>query len=341
MKCPNCGAEADHRKYYCTVCGTKLTRVGERIQKTAFVSLKQNVPQETTDPVTPKTGTEFLRTHAALEEIFGPEDTWKAPSKTTLAEDTWNVPPKNTLAEDTWKVPPKNTLAEDTWKVPSKNTLAEDTWKIPPKNTLQEDTWKIPLKNTLQEVKEDHGFPVTPCTDWPVNEEADVKDSLPVYTTAPLRQDVAPMAVSVPEETELPEPVTETALKLPEGRNLAKMVLFGLLTLGIYPTVIWSRIVTELNIAASRNDSKRTMPYFGMLILAPVTLSVFLFVWMHQFCNRVGKQLELRQCEFRFNAKDFWIWGVLGSLILVGPFVFTHKLMHSMNLINKHYNKFG
>ena len=276
MKCSYCGAEADHRKFYCTVCGTKLDCAGECIQKTAFVKPEQNVSQETTGSAPPETGKEFLRTHAAMEEIFGPEYACES----------------------------------------------------------------LP-KRTLPEAEEDYEFPVTPCTDWPVNEETDMKDSLPVYTTAPLRKDVEFAPVSVPKETEDPEPVAERALKLPEGRSLVKMVLFGLLTLGIYPTVIWSRIVTELNIAASRNDSKRTMPYFGMLILAPVTLSVFLFVWMHQFCNRVGKQLELRQCEFRFSAKDFWIWGVLGSLILVGPFVFTHKLMHSMNLINNHYNKFG
>ena len=315
MKCPYCGAEADQRKFYCTVCGTKLARSGERIQKTAFVRVKQSVPQETTEPVTPKTGKEFLRTHAALEEIFGPEDTWKAPVKSALPEE------------------PR--------KAPVKSALPEEPWKTPVKSALPGDARKDPPKNTLPEVKEDYAFPVTPCTEWPVKEEPDVQDSLPVYTTAPLRQDVAPMAVSVPEETEAPKPVAETALKLPESRSLVKMVLFGLLTLGIYPTVIWSRIVTELSIAASRNDSKRTMPYLGMLILAPVTLMVFPFVWMHRFCNRVGKQLELRQCDVRFSGKDFWLWGVLGSLILVGPFVFTHKLMNAMNLINKHYNEFG
>ena len=213
-----------------------------------------------------------------------------------------------------------------------------------------EDDWDAPFRNSLPEMEEDeedYGFPVTPCTEWPVEEAEDTKNSLPVYTTAPLRQDVEPAAVSVPEKPEKPEkpkkaePVAESAMKLPVGRSLGKMVLWGLLTLGIYPTVIWSRIVTELNIAASSRDGERTMPYFAMLLLAPVTLMVFPFVWMHWFCNRVGKQLELRQCDFRFSAKDFWLWGVLGCLILVGPFLFIHKLMNAMNLINGHYNQFG
>lgn len=134
---------------------------------------------------------------------------------------------------------------------------------------------------------------------------------------------------------------SEPRLKLPVRRGLAKMVFLGILTLGIYPTVIWSRIVTELNIAASWADGKRTMPYFAMTMLTPLTLGIFAFVWMHKFCNRVGAELDRRDIDYRFGARDFWLWNILGSLILVGPFVFVHKLMRSMNEINTHFNMYG
>ena len=160
------------------------------------------------------------------------------------------------------------------------------------------------------------------------------EQAFPVITAAPQRQEVMRPA----------EPAQRTcasALQLPVRRSLLKMVFLGLLTAGIYPTVIWSRIVTEVNITASRNDGKRTMPYFGMMMLAPFTLSISAIVWIHRFCNRVGGQLEFRKLGYRFGARDFWLWGVLGSLILVGPFVFIHKLMKSMNLINAHFNTNG
>lgn len=134
---------------------------------------------------------------------------------------------------------------------------------------------------------------------------------------------------------------SEPRLKLPVHRGLAKMLFLGILTLGIYPTVIWSRIVTELNIAASWADGKRTMPYFAMVLLTPITLGIFAFVWMHKFCSRVGAELERRDIEYRFGARDFWLWNILGCLILVGPFVFVHKLMRSMNQINTHFNMYG
>ena len=143
-----------------------------------------------------------------------------------------------------------------------------------------------------------------------------------------------------------PEPVRVAGkylprLKLPTGRGLGKMFFLGILTLGIYPTVIWSRIVTELNIAASRYDGERTMPYFGMVLLAPVTLGIYAFVWMHKLCRRIGGELNRRSLGYAFGPRTFWLWGILGSLILVGPFVFTHKLMKAMNRINADFNVNG
>lgn len=130
-------------------------------------------------------------------------------------------------------------------------------------------------------------------------------------------------------------------IQLPTGRSLWKMLFLGILTLGIYPTVIWSRIVTELNIAASRHDGERTMPYFAMLLLSPLTLGIYTLVWFHDFCRRIGWELERRGLEPFFGAKDFWLWNLLGSLILGGPFVFLHKLMKAMNQINDDYNGNG
>ena len=136
----------------------------------------------------------------------------------------------------------------------------------------------------------------------------------------------------------LPEPLPAPKLQLPTCRGLGKMFFLGLLTLGIYPTVIWSRIVTELNLVASRYDGKRTMPYFAMYLLAPLTLGIYPLVWMHKFCGRIRRELDRRTIGWQFGPRTFWLWGVLGSLILVGPFIFCHKLMVAMNKLNGDYN---
>ena len=130
-------------------------------------------------------------------------------------------------------------------------------------------------------------------------------------------------------------------IQLPVERGLGKMIFLGLLTLCIYPVVIMSRIVTELNIAASRYDGKRTVSYFGACMLVPLTLGIYAWVWTHNFCSRIGEELQRRRIDYTFGAKTFWLWGVLGSLIIVGPFIFVHKLMKAMNMLNTNYNVYG
>lgn len=134
---------------------------------------------------------------------------------------------------------------------------------------------------------------------------------------------------------------TAPALQLPTVRGLLKFIFLGLITLGIYDIVIMSRIATEINIVASRSDGKRTMPFFAMLLLSPFTLGIYSFVWIHGFSNRVGDEVRRRGFDYKFGASTFWLWGVLGSLILVGPYIYCHKLLKSMNMINGSYNIYG
>lgn len=130
-------------------------------------------------------------------------------------------------------------------------------------------------------------------------------------------------------------------LQLATNRGLAKYFFLGLITFGIYNMVVMSRIPDEINMVASRYDGRKTMPYFAMLMLSPLTSGIITFVWIHNLCDRIGLELRRRGYDYKFGAATFWLWDILGSLIVVGPFIYIHKLMKSMNLINKSYNMYG
>lgn len=137
-------------------------------------------------------------------------------------------------------------------------------------------------------------------------------------------------------------PATERpAIQLPTERAWWKMLLLGLVTFGIYPIVIYSKIITELNIAASRYDGERTTSFFGMCYLAPVTLGIYPIVWYHTLSDRVGAEVRRRGYDYKFSSSTYWLWAVLGSLILVGPMVYVHKLLTCMNIINDDFNQNG
>lgn len=133
-------------------------------------------------------------------------------------------------------------------------------------------------------------------------------------------------------------PVTQ----LKTNRGLAKFILLSIVTLGIYAIVAYSGVSNDINTIAGRYDNKRTMHYCLLIfIIAPITLGIGAIVWFAKISSRIGKELERRQLDYSFSAADFWLWNVLGSLIIVGPFIYTHKLFKAMNILSEDFNKRG
>lgn len=130
----------------------------------------------------------------------------------------------------------------------------------------------------------------------------------------------------------------EEVVPLPENRGLGKMILWGILTIGAYPMYIYTVISQEIN-RIGREDGKKTMNYLWVAwLLTWVTCLIYSFVWTHGYCNRVRDALAARGIDYRFSARDFWLWSVLGILIIVGPLVFVYKLMKASNLLATSYN---
>lgn len=130
--------------------------------------------------------------------------------------------------------------------------------------------------------------------------------------------------------------------QLKANKALWKFILFNLLTFGIYSLVVMSSVSDDINIIASRYDGKRTMHYCLLFfIVAPLTLGIGSIVWYHRISSRIGNELQRRGIPYSFSAGSYWLWCVLGSLILVGPFVYTHKLFKSTNLLCQSFNLNG
>ena len=130
--------------------------------------------------------------------------------------------------------------------------------------------------------------------------------------------------------------------QLKTNRSLLKFILLSLITFGIYAIVVLYVMAEDMNTLASRYDGKRTMNYaLLMFLIGPITFGIAYIVWYHKLSNRIGSELTRRGINQTFSAGDFWLWYVLGSLIIVGPFVYLHKMLKSVNLLCEHYNVNG
>lgn len=130
-------------------------------------------------------------------------------------------------------------------------------------------------------------------------------------------------------------------LQLRTNRALWKYIVFGFLTLGIYELIVDCHMVRDLNTLASRYDGRRTMHPLLVILLGIVTMGIYPLIWGHKYANRIGAELQRRGIRYSFSAKHFWLWNILGAMIVVGPYIFKHRQMFSTNKLCADYNLNG
>ena len=129
--------------------------------------------------------------------------------------------------------------------------------------------------------------------------------------------------------------------QLKTNRSLIKYILLSIVTFGIYAIVFWYSVGENMNVLASRHDGRKTMNYILVILLAALTLGILPLVWMNNVYGRVGAEVSRRGLNYEIGASTFWLWGVLGAFIIVGPFISMHKLCTAMNLLVADYNAKG
>lgn len=129
------------------------------------------------------------------------------------------------------------------------------------------------------------------------------------------------------------EPVLKT------NRQMWKLMLFNILTLGIYSILFFIPFSFDIDKAAPKRDGSKTFNYLFAYVLAMVTGNIAMFVWFFHITQRIEDALAQRGIEYSLSMGDFWGWYVLGSFILVGPFVYFHKLCTAMNLLCADFNE--
>ena len=129
------------------------------------------------------------------------------------------------------------------------------------------------------------------------------------------------------------------APKLKTNRSMWKLMLLNILTLGVYSIFFFIPFSFDIDKIAPKTDRSKTMNYLFAHLFALFTFSIVIDVWHYQMAQRVEEGLSKRKIDYEFGTGDFWGWFLFGSLILIGPFVYFHKLCKAMNLICEDYNQ--
>lgn len=127
--------------------------------------------------------------------------------------------------------------------------------------------------------------------------------------------------------------------KLQTDRKMWKLMLFNVLTLGIYSIFFFIPFSFDLDKVDPKRYREKTMNFLVAYILSLFTFSIAIIIWHYQIAERVEQALARRNIDYDFNTGDFWKWYFFGSFILVGPFIYFHKLCKAINLLCESYNE--
>lgn len=125
---------------------------------------------------------------------------------------------------------------------------------------------------------------------------------------------------------------------LKTDRKMWTLMLFNILTLGLYSILFFIPFSFDIDKVAPKRDGGKTMNFLFAYVLSLFTFSVVVDVWHHGIASRIEDALSERDIDYDFGTGDFWGWFIFGSLILVGPYIYFHKLCTAMNLLCESYN---
>ena len=123
-------------------------------------------------------------------------------------------------------------------------------------------------------------------------------------------------------------------------RNMWMLLLLNMLTCGIYALFYWKKVEEDVNTMCA-GDGKETMNYWLVFLLGMVTGGIWNWVWLYQVHDRVFAAGKRYGVNTTCTGSTYLLWGLVGSLICVGPFIALYKSVEDLNAVGKAYNQYG
>lgn len=122
-------------------------------------------------------------------------------------------------------------------------------------------------------------------------------------------------------------------------RSGVAFVFLGIITLGIYPIVVLSKVRKEV---ASLLDGKGVdpqIPFVWGYLLGFLTLGIVPLIWICRMANKIQMAaLEKRITSPRLSGSYMFWLGYIGTLFLAGPFLAFHRFFALLNKVESSAN---
>lgn len=120
-------------------------------------------------------------------------------------------------------------------------------------------------------------------------------------------------------------------------RSFGMFLLLSIITFGIYSIIFFYNYVEDLNVVCAK-DGKSSMNYIVVWLLSLVTGGIFMYVWYYMIGDRLEQNCRAYGVPSSSSGTSLLLWSLLGSLIIVGPFIAQYKMIEDLNNLSIAYN---
>ena len=123
-----------------------------------------------------------------------------------------------------------------------------------------------------------------------------------------------------------------------ENRSLLLLVLLSIFTLGIYALFFWYAYARDMNIVCA-GDGRKTRGIIAQVVFSILTLGIYNLIWIYGAGDRIFFNCVKKNIPNTVSGGSVLLWYVLGSFILIGPFVGSYQLISGLNQLCIDYNQ--
>jgi len=121
-------------------------------------------------------------------------------------------------------------------------------------------------------------------------------------------------------------------------RGLGGLIILSIVTFGIYGLYWIHKLAKDVN-AICEGDGKKTGGLLKLWLLSMITFGIYALVWMYMLGDRLQDNGPKYNQTFKESGGTVLLWYLLGSLIIVGPFIAMHIIIKNTNALADEYNK--
>ena len=121
-------------------------------------------------------------------------------------------------------------------------------------------------------------------------------------------------------------------------RSILSLLLFSVMTFGIYPIVFWNKVSKEVELLCE-GDGKKTMKYVFVWLLNFITFGIAGIVWRAKLAQRLKENAARYNLRFSESGALAAFYDVV--VLIVGPIINRFILIKNLNAMGIAFNEYN